>query len=72
MHSENFTAFSRAVTAFRWLAVLVLLLLFVSAIAAVLLLWVPPQPAAITATMTTMPRAAGDQSVRLTGSLLVC
>jgi hypothetical protein len=37
-----------------------------------LLLWWP-QPAAITATMTTMPKAAASgQSVLLTGSLLVC
>ena len=78
-HSENFTAFSRAVSVLVCLAVLVcaavVVLLLVSAAAAVLvplLLGVPPQPAAITATMTAMPKVARGQSVLVKGFLLVC
>jgi hypothetical protein len=80
MHSESLTAFSRAVTVLVWLGVLVwaavvVLLLLVSAAAAVLvplLLRVPPQPAAITATMTTMPNVASGQSGLFTCFLLAC
>ena len=50
----------------------VLLLLVPAAVLVPLPLWVPPQPAAITATATTMPKATGDQTVPLTGSLLAC
>src|SRR5436190_16564986 len=52
MHSESFTAFSRAVTVLVWLAVLVwaavvvLLLLAAAAVFVPLLLCLPPQPAA--------------------------
>ena len=43
-----------------------------AAVVVPLLLGVPPQPAAITATMTTTPKAAGGQSVLVKGFLLGC